>query len=210
MLRNNLIFKKKHGVLRTFKIIIGILISSFGTSILYQLYWGSSPGSTASEGLKLFFDISYGLGNAIINIICLIAILIWARDLIGMGTILAPLVFSLSIDGFLSIVKYLNISDMHLALKILMLLIGTTLKGAGSGYYVAQNYGTGAIDGISVLLNRKLDIPFVYARWGMDGAQMLLGILLGASWGIGTVASLVLISPVMNFVLNNVRTDYDD
>lgn len=202
-------FFRKHALLRTVKMIIGILIGSFGTAIFYEIGWGSAPSSTASEGLTLFFNINYGTANAIINILCLLVIILTVPDLIGVGTLLAPLVFSLSIDFYLSIVRRFQLDGLADPVKLLLLVFGAALSGVGVGYYIAQNYGTGAIDGISVMLNRKFKIPYVYARWGVDGLQMASGIIMGAAWGVGTVISLLVVSPVVDFVIRHVRTDYD-
>lgn len=203
-------FVKKNALTRTLKMILGILISTVGTAIFLHLDWGSSPISTGAQGLSVATGISLGQANAALNVVSLAIILLTVPGLIGMGTILAPAVFSLSIDAQMDLFSHLQIPEMDLPMKVVMLLVASLLSGIGTGYYVAQDYGTGAIDGLTIMLNRKFDVPIVYGRWALDGFQVLIGALLGAAWGVGTIASLILVSPVMNFVIQHVKSDYGD
>lgn len=86
-----------------------------------------------------------------------------------------------------------------------MMLVGCTLTAVGLGYYVGQFFGTGATDGMSVIINERTNIEFKYCRWGMDFIIMIIGLLMGAAWGIGTVASIILTGPIMQFVIDWVK-----
>lgn len=48
-------------ILKTLKIVAGLLIAGIGTAFLYDLGWGSSPAATITEGIAIFFNMSYGL-----------------------------------------------------------------------------------------------------------------------------------------------------
>lgn len=203
-------FVKNKAWLRTLKMILGIIISTAGTAIFLHLDWGSSPISTGVQGLSVATGINLGQANAVLNLISLAIIVFTVPGLIGMGTLLAPAVFSLTIDSQMALFNHLQIPEMGLPMKVVMLFVAALLSGIGTGYYVAQDYGTGAIDGLTIMLDRKFNIPIVYGRWALDGLQVLMGALLGAAWGMGTIASLVLVSPVMSFVIKHVQTDYGD
>lgn len=192
-------------ILKTIKIIIGLLISGIGTAFLFDLGWGSAPAATITEGIAIFFKINYGPAGVIVNVIFLILLIILDRKLIGVGTILATFFFGYFIDVGVYILAPLKIVEMGMAMQVLMMLIGCILTAAGLGYYVGQFFGTGAMDGMSVIINRRTGIQFKYCRWTMDCAIMMIGVLLGAAWGVGTVASIVLTGPIMQFVINRVK-----
>ena len=73
--------------------------------------------------------------------------------------------------------------------------------------YVGQFYGTGAIDGMSVIINEKTNIQFRYCRWAMDVVLMVLGVAMGAAWGVGTVVSIVVTGPIMQVIIHRVQLE---
>lgn len=192
-------------IIKTIKIIIGLLIAGIGTAFLFKLGWGSAPAATITEGVAIFFNTSYGLAGISINIIFLILLIILDKSLIGMGTLLATFFFGYFIDIGVYILTPLKIVEMGITMQVLMMLIGCILTAIGLGYYVGQFFGTGAIDGMSVVINQRTNIPFKYCRWTMDIIMMLVGVFMGAAWGIGTIASVVFTGPIMQFVINKVK-----
>lgn len=192
-------------VIKTIKILIGLFITGLGTAFLFEVAWGSAPTSTIIEGVSKYFNISFALSSFSVNLTFLILLFIFDKSLIGVGTILSVLFLGLSMDLGTFLLQPLQIPDMNLALKFLMLLIGCILNPVGLAYYMGQFYGTGAIDSMAVIVHKKLDIEFKYSRWGTDFLFMLIGIFLGASWGIGTLAAFILSGPIMQFVFRRIK-----
>lgn len=187
------------------KILVGLFISGLGTAFLFELGWGSAPTSTIIEGVSRYFNLGFGLSSFSVNLAFLLLLFIFDKSLIGLGTILAALFLGIFIDLGTFIVKALQIPDMNLYLKFLMLLIGSTLNPIGLAYYMGQLMGSGAADSMSVIVHKKLNIEFKYSRWATDFLFMLLGIILGASWGIGTIATFILSGPIMQFVFKRIN-----
>lgn len=200
----------KKAVEKTIKIIIGLLISGIGTAFLYDLSWGSAPAATITEGVSVFFSFNYGISGIIVNILFLILLIFLDRSLIGVGTVLATFCFGYFIDAGVWLLAPLQIGEMGIVLKVVMMLIGCVLTAVGLGYYIAQNFGSGAMDGMSLIIHSRFGIDFKYCRWGMDTILMVIGLLLGASWGVGTVASIVLTGPIMQFVITHVQKKEKD
>lgn len=192
-------------IIKTIKILMGLFISGLGTAFLFELGWGSAPTSTIIEGVSKYFNMSFSLSSFSVNLTFLILLFIFDKSLIGVGTILAVLFLGLFMDLGTFILQPLQIAEMSLALKFLMLLIGCILNPVGLAYYMGQFYGTGAIDSMAVIVHKKLGIEFKYSRWGTDFAFMLIGIILGASWGIGTLTVFILSGPIMQFVFGRIK-----
>lgn len=188
------------------KICIGLFIAGIGIAIMYNVGWGSAPGATLTQGLSAFTGYTYGISSIIVNLTFLILLFFLDKTLIGVGTVLVTFFLGFFIDLGMLIVSPFYINLMSLELKIVMMIIGSIIIAIGFGYYVGVDFGTGALDGLAVALNRKFNIPFTYCRWGSDAILMLIGILLGASWGAGTVSCLVLTGPIMNFVINKTQS----
>lgn len=194
-------FKNRNVIMDTLKVCLGLLISGIGTAFMYEAGMGSAPASTITEGIAVFSGFNYGISGIIVNITFLIIMFIFDRKLINVGTILATFCFGYFIDIGIILISPLAIVTMSYVLKFIMMILGCILTAIGLGYYVGVDFGTGALDGMSIILNDKFNIPFTYCRWGMDALLMIIGVALGASWGLGTIASIVLTGPIMGYVI---------
>lgn len=196
---------KKTILLNTLKVCMGLLVSGIGTAFMFGAGQGSAPAATIVEGLSVFTGISYGLSGIIVNIIFLILLVFLDKSLINVGTVLATFCLGYFIDFGVFLLGPLNIMEMGFVMKAVMMLIGCVITAVGLGYYIGVDFGSGAMDGMSIVLNKRLKIPFTYCRWGMDALLMIVGVILGASWGLGTVASIALTGPIMSFIINKMR-----
>lgn len=192
-------------ITKTFKVLLGLFITGLGTAFLYELGWGSNPSATMIEGTSIFFNLSYGLAGIVINAAFLILLFILDRKLIGVGTVLTTFFFGYFIDIGVFLLSPLHIPEMGMVLKVLMLIIGCLLTAIGLGYYVGQFFGAGAMDAMSVILHQRCNIKFSFCRWGLDIIMMVLGVLMGASWGLGTIGTILVTAPIMEFIIDRIK-----
>lgn len=199
-------------LIKILKVCLGLFISGLGTAILYKVNVGSSPAGTMTEGVSRYFDFSYTVSSIIINLIFLVILFFTDRKIISVGTILATLLLGVFIDLGSNLITPLYIENYHGVLKAITMLVGCVLSAVGTGYYVGVRIGTGSIDGLSIMLNKKTKIQFKYCRWFVDGILIIVGILFGASWGIGTLISVIITGPIMQKIRNTMQKDmvFDD
>ena len=197
-------FDLKTGLLKTLHVCIGLLFAGIGTAFMYDLGWGSAPAATISDGAHVAFGLSYGVAGIACNLVFLLVLLLTDRKLISVGTILATFFFGVFIDFGVFLVAPLQISEMSLPLRVLMLVIGCVVTAVGLGYYVGVNFGIGAIDGLSVMLQNKTKLSYSVCRWIVDILLMAGGVLMGAAWGVGTILSIVVTGPIMQVVIGKV------
>lgn len=192
-------------ITKTIKVTLGLLICGIGTAFMLHVGWGSAPMPTLIEGAAVFFEIDFGRAGVFVNLVFFVLLLLLGRNQIGVGTVLTTVLFGYFVNFGVFLLAPLQIAEMGMILKIFFLLFGTAVAAAGLGYYVAANFGTGAMDAMSIIVHEKTGIDFRYCRWGMDAAMMLTGVLMGGAWGVGTVVSLVLTAPIMQFVIQRVN-----
>jgi uncharacterized membrane protein YczE len=81
-----------------------------------------------------------------------------------------------------------------------MLSGGILLIGLASGMYIGANLGPGPRDGLMTAVARRG--PSIRAtRWGLEISALLVGILLGGTFGPGTIAFALLMGPIVQFFL---------
>lgn len=187
--------------INTMKIIAGLLIANFGTALLLQVGWGSQPVPTFFEGMTKAFHISFSLAALLANAFFLMIVLMFNRKLIGIGTVITTFFSGVFLDWNINLVSPWGISTLGLLPKGLILLLGIVISAVGVGYYIAQNLGAGTLDGFSLVVYQRFHLSFVKVRWAVDVLFMIVGILMGASWGVGTVLSVILAGPIISWVI---------
>lgn len=195
--------KKKDILIKSLKVIIGLFIAGLGTAFMYVADFGSAPAATIGDGFHVFTGLSYGTAGIVVNVFFLIILFFLDRKLISFGTILATFFLGFFIDVGLFIINPIVPETMSILIQVLFLIIGTVVTAVGLGYYVGVDFGVGAIDGMSVALNKKTNISFTVCRWGVDIIITIVGIAMGAVWGIGTIVSVVVTGPIMQFVIQH-------
>jgi uncharacterized protein len=202
---NNHTFNLKIALIKTMHICIGLLITGIGTAFMYDLGWGSAPAATISDGAHVAFGLTYGVAGIACNLFFLGVLAITDRKLISVGTVLATFFLGFFIDAGIFLISPLHIVDMNMPMRAFMLVIGCVLTAIGLGYYVGIDFGIGAIDGLSVMLNSKTKLSFRTCRWIVDILLMIAGVAMGAAWGIGTIVSIAVTGPIMQVVIRWIK-----
>lgn len=197
-------------LLNTLKICIGLFITGIGTAMMYLVNWGSAPAATIGDGVHVAFHLSYGVAGILVNVFFLVILVFLDRKLISIGTILATFFMGIFIDVGVFLIQPFYVDTIPVALKAVILFLGGVITAVGLGYYVGVNFGIGAIDGMSVALNKKFGIPFTVCRWGVDIVLTVAGILMGGAWGAGTVVSIIITGPIMQVVIKHTQKAQQD
>jgi len=76
-------------------------------------------------------------------------------------------------------------------------IIGVIVVGIGSGFYLTANLGPGPRDGWMTGIQRRTDWPIGRVRISIEILVLSLGIVLGGTFGIGTIIFAIGIGPVV-------------
>ena len=188
---------------KSLKVMLGIFISSLGAVFMFKSGLGSAPPATIIEGTKEYFNLTYGMAALFINIFFLSFMILFDRSIIYIGTIVVGLSSGPMIDIANNLMDLILPNfEISLLMKFLFVIIGSILAGIGTGYYISEDFGIGTLEGIMIILNKRLNIPMVYSKWILDIGFIVIGSLMGASWGLGTVISIIVVGPVMMYIIN--------
>lgn len=176
---------------------LGLMISSFGTALFYAGDLGSGAMATFCDGLHRVLNISYGSANTGANAVLLAILFLLDRKYINIGTILCVVTIGPWVNLFTPILQSLGIAAMGMPVRLMSAALGTVLMGIGLGLYMAVNRGLGALEGFVRYLREKTGIAVKTAKVIQDAVLVLGGILLGASWGAGTLLGIVCTGPVL-------------
>jgi uncharacterized protein len=80
-----------------------------------------------------------------------------------------------------------------------MLVGSAVLLGFATALYIKTDFGAGPRDSFMLALARNTGLRVGIIRWGMEITVVVVGILLGGSFGVGTIIFAILIGPSVDF-----------
>lgn len=182
---------KDRPIERLTRCVFGLTL--FGTGIGMQKAGnlGLPPWDVFHDGVSKIINVPFGRTIVITSVFVM---LLWIplRQVPGLATILNAVEVGITADIFLSIVPQAD----AMPLRIFLMLGGIVTIGIGSGFYIGAGLGPGPRDGLMVGLAKR-GINIGTARTAIEIAVLIIGMLLGGSIGIGTVAFAVLIGPIV-------------
>ncbi|HIX64655.1 MAG TPA: hypothetical protein H9736_00245 [Candidatus Anaerotruncus excrementipullorum] len=181
---------------RLSRVLLGQLINGLGVFLTLQANIGLAPWSAFNVGLTNLTPLSYGDASIVVGAVVVIFDLIM-RERIGLGTLLDILLCGKIVD----FCKYINLVPMMDSLfsGIVCLLLGELGIALGTYFYVSGGLCCGPRDGLMVgLVKRLRRISVGVIRGVLEGTVLVLGWLMGAKVGIGTVIAVFGISFILD------------
>jgi uncharacterized protein len=192
-------------VKRTIRLIFGLFLYALGSFLSIQANIGLAPWEAFSMGGAYLTHLSYG-NIVVLSGFVIIAIDFAFKEKIGFGTILNAIL----IGKFVDLIQFANIVPMmsNFWLGLLMLLLGQVAICVGSYFYIGASLGCGPRDALMVALGKRMPkVPIGAIRGLIEGTVLIIGWLLGAKVGIGTVISVFGIGFILQFTFKLLRFD---
>ncbi len=178
------------------QLAIGLFLYGIGLALMVRAGIGIAPWDVLSQGISLRTGISFGL---VTNILGALVLLLWIpiRVRVGVGTVANVLVIGTSAQFGLNVIPQQTIP----AVQALVFAGGLALVAVATGLYLGARLGPGPRDGLMTGLHRRTGWPIWIVRTSIEVAVLLVGVVLGGQFGIGTVAFALLIGPMVNVTL---------
>lgn len=190
---------------RLVRCVLGLALFGFGITLFIRADLGLAPWDVFHVGLADAMGLSIGV---VIIGVGLVLLLAWIplRQRPGLGTILNAIEIGTVVD----LTKpHIGEPDV-LVLRILMVAAGLLVVGLGSALYIGAGLGSGPRDGLMLgIAARRLGsrtISIRVARTVIEMTVLVAGVLLGGSVGLGTVAFMVGIGPLVQLFLPRFET----
>ena len=188
---------------RVARCMAGLAMFGLGISMFITSELGVAPWDVFHQGFGRKVGISTGI---VIEMTGVVILLLWIplRERMGLGTLLNAIEIGLVV--FL-IDDHLPHSDL-LVVRSAYLLGGLLSIALGSGLYIGAGLGSGPRDGLMLGLSKR-GISVRVARTGIEVSVLIVGLLMGGTIGVGTVAFTFGIGPLVQFFLPRLRPKGD-
>ncbi|MEY2580450.1 MAG: hypothetical protein QOE09_299 [Ilumatobacteraceae bacterium] len=182
-------------VQRLTRCVVGLACFALGINMFLAARLGLAPWDVFHQGVSRHTGLALGW---VIEIVGFLLLLLWIplRQRPGIGTILNVVEVGLVVNV---IGDHLPSTD-RLILRLAYVVGAVTVIAAGSGLYIGAGLGTGPRDGIMVGLAAR-GYSVRVTRTVLEAAVMAAGILLGGHIGVGTLAFMLGIGPMVHVLI---------
>jgi len=177
------------------RLLVGIVVLSFGISLILLAELGVSPYDVLHQGLADVTGLSFGTVVVLLGLLILVAWIPLGQRA-GVGTIINTLTLGFIVDGFLELIP----APAHDALRWMMLLAGIIVTSFGMAFYIGAGLGPGPRDGLMTGIAAKGHRLWI-VRTVLEVTALAIGWTLGGDVGIGTVLFAFSIGPLGHWFL---------
>ena len=177
-------------------IIVGSIIAAYGITLALYAGFGGATLAVLWQGISKTFHISIGMASFVVALVMILFAVIYDRKQIHIGTVLYQIVYSLCVDLFAN----LHIYSRYMWINFFIMLAGVILFAAGTGLYASSSLGRGSYEAVTFALAEKNNWQVKIVRMILDVVMVVTGVLLGGSFGVCTIVTIIVSGPVIQFV----------
>ncbi len=164
------------------QLFAGLFLFGFAAAMMSRSGLGVDPWTVFAEGIHIRWG--FGIGWVIV-ITGVIVLLIWIplRQKPGFGTIMNVLLLGPAMEVGLVLIE----TPASLVQRGFLFAAGLLMMGIASGLYIGARFGPGPRDGLMVGFNARFGWPMWAVRTVVEVTVLVIGWVLGGSFGVGTV-----------------------
>ena len=170
---------------------------------------GTNAWSTLALGISGKSGLSFGTATFLVSLL-IILIDIFGKGQLGLGTVLNIVLIPVFSDLFLLLFTGIPpVSNVIAGTAVS--LIGQTLCSFATIFYMMPELGCGPRDTLMVLVGKRFPrVPIGVIKFCVEITALLIGVLLGAPFGPGTVLIMVLQAAIFQAVCRILRFEPRD
>ncbi len=185
---------------RLLLLLVGCIVLGLGVAMLLTADLGSDGYSTLVNGVSIGADIPFLVANLSISLAFLV--LAAARRLWpGLGTVVQIVVVGFTVSWLLPVLD----TPGSVLGQVLLLVAAFPVLALGIAAYLGTHLGAGPAEAAALAWDPP--VPFKWSYSAVQGLGALVGWLLGATIGPGTLAVILLLGPAVDLGSRLLRLD---
>ena len=185
-------------------LIVGVVMVGIGLGMMIDADFGVAPADALFTALSRTSGLSVGTILVLASI--LMVLMSWALGLKpAIGTLISFVGIAVVVDVTRLLLAAVDAPDWSLAARIVLWIAGLLLFCAGVMGIFSSDLGASPYDQVVRSIAYRTGRSLGFARLAVDAIALLGAIVLGGSWGIGTVVILIVVPVALNRVLPHVK-----
>jgi uncharacterized membrane protein YczE len=178
----------------------GCVVLGVGVALLLTADLGSDGYSTLVNGIALATGLPFWLANLIVGV-AFVAAAAARKVRPGVGTVVQVALVGVTVTVALDLMR----TPDGLPLQIGLMVLAFPVLAVGIAAYLGSHTGAGPAEAAGLAWDPP--VPFKWSYSGVQGGGALVGWLLGATVGPGTIAVILLLGPLVDLAARTLRLD---
>ena len=187
------------------QVVFAFLCNGMAISLFLLAGFGLDSISVFSAGLANVFHTTVGMASLGFYFVVILATFFVDRSYINGATLLSLMIVGPSIDLFTKIFRFVVTPESGMAIRIIVFIIAYLMLAFAVALYLSAHYGISAADMIPIIISDKLHKQFRWCKVGFDITVIIVGIILGGSFGAGTIIVGFITGPTIQFFRKNLE-----
>ena len=181
---------------RLAQLYAGLVLYGVSIALLAQADLGLMPWSVLDQGIARTSGLTLGQVSILVGATVLLA---WIplRERPGVGTVSNVVVIGLALDASLALLPDID----AIGVRIALVPAGIALNAVATAAYIGSRLGSGPRDGLMTGLVRRTGRSVRLVRTTLEVVVVAIGVVLGGTLGVGTVAYALAIGPLVQVLL---------
>lgn len=185
---------------RLLLLLAGCLVLGLGVGLLLTADLGSDGYSTLVNGISRSTGVSFAVCNLAVSAAFLVVAAV-RRLLPDVGTIVQIVVVGFTVSTLIDLLE----TPDALAGRSAYLVVAFPILAIGIAAYLGSNLGAGPAEAAAIAWDPP--VPFKWSYSLVQGGGAIVGWLLGAAIGPGTLAVVFLLGPAVDLAARTMRVN---
>jgi uncharacterized membrane protein YczE len=173
---------------------VGVAFLGVTVAFLTKSNLGVDPWTCCVTGVGSLFKMPYSTFYPIMTGLFFVAVIFLDRKLLGIATIF-NLIGVGTVAGLVRMPLDYFFPQVVLYQQIIFLIIALTVLCVATSLYMTADLGVSAYDAAAIIISKKTKFQFRWCRIFTDLVCVIVGFLLGARIGVGTVITALCMGP---------------
>lgn len=178
----------------------GCVVLGTGVGLLLGADLGSDGYSTLVNGVATALDTEFWIANLGVGVL-FVALAATRKVFPGIGTVVQVFLVGATVSVALDVLG----SPDDLGARIAFLVLAFPVLALGIATYLGSQTGAGPAEAAALAWDPP--VPFRWTYSAVQGGGALIGWLLGATVGVGTIAVIVLLGPLVDLLARLLHLD---
>ena len=184
---------------RILMMLIGNVILGTGAGMLRAADFGVDPYQCFVLGIDKALKLGYGTTFVIVNAVFLVLMLILARKMLNVGTLVNMFFLGYIIDFSYSMCMKVT-SSPSFFVRVVYFIVSILLITFSSAVIYTADMGVSTYDWIALKTAEvQKKVSFKWCRVGTDLICVIIGLVFSIIPGIGTIVTAFLLGPLVSF-----------
>jgi uncharacterized membrane protein YczE len=181
---------------RLLQLYVGLSFYGLSTAMFVRADLGADPWNVFHLGVARLLAMDIG---TVMILTGALVLLFWIplRQRPGLGTISNVIVIGLAADAALSLLPEMS----SLVARSVLLISAVVVNALATGMYIGAGFGSGPRDGLMTGINARTGWSVRSVRTAIEVTVLLIGCVLGGTFGVGTVLYALTIGPLIQICL---------